>query len=78
MDGGTHVCAYCKTMQKYVSGRPITILRTVAVSDAALSPPRATYATVPTSTVYSLPQASAACANGNCAAANVSRGFIRR
>lgn len=27
MDGGTHLCKYCKTQQLYVSNRPVTVLR---------------------------------------------------
>lgn len=63
----THQCQFCGQNQ-YVqdrSPRPVTI-RTVA-TDATLRPSTAAYAAPQTTSFYSLPRASAGCANGSCA-----------
>ncbi len=73
----SHECPYCHAQQMVVSGRPVTIARTVQVAQAApVAAPPVTLATLQASTV-----SSSACASGNCAttvSSPVRRGLFRR
>ncbi len=80
----THTCQFCGATQ-YVQdtySRPVTVMRTVqvAVPETPPAPPAPPAPPVPRTTtvaapLYVLPQASSACANGQCSTVSKGRFF---